>query len=371
MSTHVKVLLAIVLISFCYSEVKIAAPAQNDALLEQQNFLDKNLLMDPIMHKDSKTIFKAWHYVFNKTYDLDSEEGLKKLKTFQDNLKMINEHNANPNKSYTMGLNHLSDMNEEEVKAYYNIKPFKFDEVVKSLRGLGNVNIDDESEEKVELKSAGFPITNWQSYMLSVRNQQTCGSCWAFTTQAVNEGCFNKWNSRLQAFFSVQELVDCDTTNHGCKGGWFDGAFNFFKTHTIIYDNSYPYKNVQQSCQYTKGMSGDTNLYVTGYDWYQQGRKDISAYYNMLKKGPVAVAVDANNAWFKYKGGVFNSPCSTAVNHAVTAVGYQCASSCYFIIKNSWGPTWGEYGYIKIQHSNYYDACNIVKNAYQPFGFRN
>jgi KDEL-tailed cysteine endopeptidase len=329
---------------------------------------------------NTKTLFKVWHFVQQKSYDYNTIEGINKYRTFKANLKTINEHNAS-NSSYKKGLNHLSDMTGEEVRTFYNIKAITPTEMRANLRSLKAISLDDYNEDEREIRvpsvrATKHDLVDHSANMLPVRNQQNCGSCWAFTTQAVLEGCYQKWNVPLKEWFSTQQSVDCDANNGGCNGGWFSNAILYFQDSALTYESSYAYTATKGQCRYN--ANSNTKIRVVGLASYQRGYSNLADFDVLLKKGPVAVAVDANDNWYSYKSGIFNGQCSSGVNHAVTLIGYgkTDADECneggeYFVIRNSWGSGWGEKGMMRIKNDeNNSFSCNVEKYAYQPTAFK-
>lgn len=125
-----------------------------------------------------------------------------------------------------------------------------------------------------------------------------------------------------------------------------DNAFKYVKDHGIVHEDEYPYKAVKQTCKNNTGafkISGFTDI------------KDCNTLGNAVQGRPVAVAVDASN-WSAYKSGVFNN-CKTALNHGVLLVGITQGN---WRIKNSWGTSWGESGFIRLATGNTCGVCNVA-----------
>jgi len=331
---------------------------------------------------DTKTLFKAWHLIQNKDYDYNTPEGIQKYRNFKANLKIINEHNASDS-TYLKGLNHLSDMTFEEVQEYYNLRPISPEELSKNLRNLRAISLDDFNEEdEVERKpvSVGhnLPVVDWTSVMTPVRNQGQCGSCWAFATGSVLEGVFAiKKNGKkpMTDYFSTQQMVDCDAKNGGCNGGWYSKSFDYFKTNKLVFEANYKYTGKKGACRYKTATK--TTLSVPTFSSYQMGNTKAEVFEQLLAKGPVAVAVDANKHFLSYKAGFFDSPCSNVINHAVVLVGFgktkedECNNGGeFFTIRNSWSADWGEKGHIRIKYNeNNNFSCNVSKHGFQNDGF--
>jgi C1A family cysteine protease len=329
---------------------------------------------------NTKSLFKVWHYLNNKAYDYNTLEGLNRYKNFKVNLKAINEHNASGS-SYTMRLNHLSDLTVEEFYAFYNLKTITPEQMKAKFRQLRAVSLDDFNEDEEEIKKPvvadTFTPIDHTAAMRPVRNQGNCGSCWAFSVNAVLEGCYTKFKGfPLNDWFSTQQLVDCDTSNGGCNGGWFTGAMTYFQNNFIAYEADYLYKQARLATGCNK-LAKKTAIKITGFNYFYQGQGQTASMSSMLAKGPVSIAVDANAKWMSYAGGIYDGACSSAVNHAVTLVGYgktdagECnAAAEYFIVRNSWGATWGEKGHIRVKKNDLNSfSCNVEKYAFQPKAF--
>jgi len=332
-----------------------------------QKSIHENILEN--FSQDTKQLFKVWHFIFNKDYDYNTVEGINKYKTFKKNVEEIKQHNASGS-SYRMGLNHLSDMTNDKIRSYYNIRDIDIGKLRKELRGLNKFNLDDYNEEIEENHTVREKTaSNWEEAMMPVRNQGSCGSCWAFATQSTMEGVYNIQNTqRSTDYFSTQQLVDCDQGNKGCNGGWYTSAFRYFETNGVMLEKDYPYIAKQASCSYDNGKS--TKITVKGGTTGYNERQDRAIFDGLLEKGPVAVAVAVNDAWYKYSTGIFNENCTPQINHAVTLIGYVLKGKCspaHYIIRNSWGERWGEKGHIRIIDDDSNNrSCNIGRFGYQP-----
>jgi len=372
MSTTLKCLLMAIFIASV-----VASNVSYDQCAEEPKLSIQDKILANFEH-DSKLLFKVWHLVHKKDYDYNTMEGINKYRTFKKKLAEIKQHNAS-NSSYKKGLNHLSDMTDDEVRSYYNLKPMTIKQLRKRMMKETKFSLDDynDDEEVINVKPYIQAKTNvdWSKRNKEPRNQGSCGSCWAFTTQAVMENNYNDGTRPdLTDYFSTQQLVDCDTSNGGCNGGWFEGALMFYQNNAVCLEAAYPYTGVQANCEQDK--KSKTNSKVKDFtSLYDGWNMTDDAFWKLLSRGAVAVAVDANNSWFSYKSGVCDGDCSAGVNHAVTLVGYNAGGKCsgaYWLIRNSWGTSWGENGFIKIKDEvSNNKSCNIGKYAFQPTGFTN
>lgn len=180
-----------------------------------------------------------------------------------------------------------------------------------------------------------------------VKNQGSCGSCWAFGTAAVMESLVQIKTGRV-VDFSEQQLVSCQPDYGSCSGGYF--AFGFYKKQGANYEDDFKYSARNVSCKTSapKHHKITTFAYVGTSGRSPTTQEIKSAIHDY---GPVAVTISATNAMMGYAGGIFNA-CSTAyTNHIVTLVGWDDRDQVW-IVKNSWGTRWGEAGYMRIKYTD-------------------
>jgi len=187
----------------------------------------------------------------------------------------------------------------------------------------------------------------------AIKDQGQCGSCWAFSTTGSLESAAAIFGTGL-GDYSEQQLVDCSSSygNMGCNGGLMDYAFEYVIAKGITAESKYPYRAVDQTCK-TQGGSFKISKYT------DVASGNCNSLKTAVAQQPVAIGVDAEE-WQFYSGGVFNN-CGTQLDHGVLAVGYQ--GSSYWIVKNSWGESWGEDGYIRLSSGN---TCGICNTASYP-----
>ena len=226
--------------------------------------------------------------------------------------------------------------------------------MLKPTTGKLPTRLNNRAPEEVDWREKGA--------VTPVKNQGSCGSCWAFSATGSLEGGNFLATGKLISL-SEQQLVDCDPKSHGCGGGLMTNAFQYVKAHGLCTEEDYPYHAKDEDCKDTQCESA---IKITGYE--ETPEFDGAALKQAVAKAPVSVAVEADSAVFQmYKSGVVDSTaCGTSLNHGVLAVGY---TDEYWIVKNSWGANWGDNGYIKIK----YDAtgagiCGINQmNSYPTF----
>lgn len=254
------------------------------------------------------------------------EEAYRRL-IFEKNLVLINKHNADHTQTYKMGVNQFTIYSTEEFATRF-LTPMISPEA----------RSGDDSYEVV-----GDVDWTAQGKVTRVKNQGQCGSCWAFSAVGVLESwlLFKGQNTDL----SEQQLVDCSRPqgNQGCNGGWPHSALTYIQNNGITTQTAYPYVAKDQACK-TQGGS----YKIAGYTSYS-GCNGLSSQIN---NSPVSVTVDATN-WSPYRSGVFTN-CATGINHAVLLVGVVGGA---WKIKNSWGPGWGENGFIRLGSGNTCGVC--------------
>ena len=204
---------------------------------------------------------------------------------------------------------------------------------------------------------------DWRDYG-RVSPVKVQGSCLAFSIIANLEGLYYAKKGVMKTF-SEQMLVDCDTSDSGCNGGLMQYAFTWLKKNGIMLDSDYPYTGTKGTCKSDKSKYVDMS--VTGYkklgsSWSTWSAVDEDEVKDFLyETGPLAIALNANPLQ-TYVSGILDltsSQCpSSGINHAVTLVGYGTEDSvAYWIIKNSWGTSWGEKGYFRIRRGK--GTCGV------------
>lgn len=305
------------------------------ALHHGAKYLLNNLL--DMHHKDA---FKVWHFIHNKDYDLNSEYALERYQIFKENIQKIKARNGELT-SYKLGAGPHADLTNEE----YKLKFFP-------VSSKGKFNLSSQFHDNTEkLPSAINPYKeDWSVYFGPVRDQGMCGSCWAFATSGAIEGYYSKLTGKYEKL-SPQYLIDCSKENKGCDGGDFDPAFDFIKKSGIPKDNDYPYKATGGKCKadsINDFFHIDYVLYCNDQDDNAKNKCTEEKCSEYLKYSPLATGIDGSSFEFQmYMGGIFEGECSEA-NHAVIIVD---SNNEYIKIRNSWGPGWGEDGYIKIRRN--------------------
>ena len=271
--------------------------------------------------------FVSWMRQFNSLYT--GSEYAFRLGIFLSNKRLVDNFKG----SFKLGLNQFSCMTHTEYRA---------------MLGMLQTTPTGPAPKRTPKRAAPESL-DWREKgaVTPVQDQGGCGSCWAFAAICSQEGAWAAAGNELLKL-SEQNIVDCTRTALGCHGGLPELGLTEVIEHQdgkFMLLADYPYVAVQNSCVFdvSKGVS-----HISKIDVY---RSEDDLFTCIAEIGPTSIGFDADTYMFRnYASGVFNCDyCTDVQNHAITVVGYGVEDGTnYWIVKNSWGTTWGEEGYIRV-----------------------
>ncbi|XP_072998650.1 low-temperature-induced cysteine proteinase-like [Typha latifolia] len=337
-----------------------------DSIPSEFSFAGYDLSSNATEH--ATVLFEQWREKHGKVYAYPAERE-QRFESFRKNLEyVVRQRNAREegaaSSGHFVGLNKFADLSNEEFRARYLSRMLRTRET-KKLRRVEEMAMGGR-EESCEAPSS----LDWRKRgaVTGVKDQGDCGSCWAFSSTGAMEG-INAITTGDLISLSEQELVDCDTTSEGCEGGYMDYAFEWVVNNGgIDTESNYPYTGKDGICNIE-----EENIKVVEIDGYQDVAQNEAALLCAVVQQPVSVGIDGSSLDFQlYTGGIYDGDCSSNpddIDHAVLIVGYGSQDNVdYWIVKNSWGTSWGMQGYIYIRRNTGlpYGVCAIDAMASYP-----
>jgi len=311
------------------------------------------VLIIPTIFASSKTIEQFAKFVQHYGKQYQPAEFKMRYDLFKNSLEEIDRLNreaAQKGLNTKFGVTKFSDLSKEEFKAKYM-----------GYVPSSHANVDIPFEESVAPLPTSF---DWRTKgaVTPVKNQEQCGSCWAFSA---TEGVESAWflaKSQL-VVLSPQQIVSCDQNDDGCNGGDLPTAFQYVQQNGMETCADYPYTSGNGNtgtCQYD---SSDVVVQISGFKYATQSANETQMRVALLAHGPLSICVDAST-WQNYQGGVITHGCGDDLDHCVQIVGFSETTNNktpYWIIRNSWGTDWGLNGYLWVERGK--DECGVSDEA--------
>jgi len=306
------------------------------------------LLFAVVFCSDIEIEFSNWASSNNKVYD--KEEYLYRLPIFASNLDLIDQLNEASNGGATYALNQFADMSPQEFRRTYN----------------GYVPVAKTERVLLDLPNVAAPDSfSWitEGKVTAVKDQAQCGSCWAFSATENIESVWmiakNLSVSEMKPL-ATQQIVDCDKSDGGCNGGDTITAFEYvIKSKGQDTEASYPYKAVNQACHF---LAANVEATISSYKYATTSKNEDQMKTATATISPLSICVDASQ-WQFYKSGIMtHTQCGTDLDHCVQIAGYDTSSTTpYWNVRNSWGASWGEKGYLRLEYGH--NTCGLADEA--------
>jgi len=306
------------------------------------------LLFSLVLCSDIETEFSKWADNYNKVYT--NEEYQYRLAVFANNAVIVQKLNEESDGA-TFALNEFADITPDEFRRTHN----------------GFVPGAEEGERvALNLPQVTAPNTfSWitEGKVTPVKNQEQCGSCWAFSATENIESVWmiakNLSNADMKPL-APQQIVDCDRSDGGCNGGWPRTAYQYIiSAKGQDTEASYPYRAVNQACHF---LPQDVETVISSWKYATTTKSETQMQTAVATVAPLSICVDASK-WQFYSGGVFtNTQCGTSMDHCVQIVGYDMtAATPFWNVRNSWGASWGEKGFIRLSYGH--NTCGLAQEA--------
>jgi cathepsin F len=302
-----------------------------------------------------KNEFNKFIQKFNKSYT--ASENSVRYNIFKQNLMKASQI-QDPYATY--GVTKFSDLTEAEFSRQYltYIDPRRR---LNLLRNAPNVR---RSALEATSSTLAIPAKNWKDsgYVTPIKDQGACGSCYAFSALGMLESQYAKNNGGTIIDLSEQQIITCDKYDYGCNGGFMENVYKYLQNAGgAVSETSLSYNPKFKKCQLNSGMT--KLVQVSSYTDISTNEIDIAN--TLATYGPISTSINGNILQTYVSGIISNPNCSLSLNHAVILIGYGPASdgsgTDYWIVKNSWGTSWGESGFFRIQRG--VGRCGINLNA--------
>ena len=318
-------------------------------------FLLQLIASRPLVSLSEERRFVSWMRETNNFYTGD--EYHLRLGIFLTNARVVDQHNKGK-RSFTISLNKFAAMTPTEFSSILGFS---------TVGGVRRPNI--QNEKRVTYKGDAPDSFDWRekNVVNTIKDQDTCGGAWAFSVVAAQESV-HAINTNELLRLSEQNLIDCCTAGTGCGMAWPDKVMTWIvesQDGHYNLESEYPYKGVQQStCEYSQHRAVSQIVSVESV---------LQSDENLLKEhianvGPVTACLDCRSLLFMlYHGGIYDDDfcIKYTYSHSMCILGYGSDNGVdYWLIRNSWGLSWGESGYIRYLRG--VDLCNVADAVFYP-----
>ena len=245
-----------------------------------------------------------------------------------------------------------------EIKSSVNFETYSHDEhpfanyTVAELKARLGAHIETSNKDIVygdmklnaELPESFDSRTQWPGCIGEIRNQGSCGSCWAFAATGVlaDRACISG-QTKGHVVMSPQQLVSCDTQDYGCNGGYLDKSWDYVQTHGAVTETCYPYTSgtTQQTgscmtkfnrCKKDSGLAREEFVQFKVAD-YRQHDTIVAAKEAIVKRGPIEAGFIVYSDFMSYKGGLYEHKTGGRLGgHAVKVIGFGVEDICMTVL---------------------------------------
>jgi len=310
--------------------------------------------------KNLKGVFEHWKQTHQKVYP-DADEEARRFDNFVVSIRTIHDLNRKSNGTGAkFGLTKFADMTTEEFSRSFKLS--------NPLRSTG---LHAEYEVPQEFRNMAVPSSiDWRTkgVVTAIKNQEQCGSCWAFSvTEAIESAWMIAKGIKNTTFLPLapQQIVDCDQNDGGCNGGDPPTAYQYvISAGGLEKETSYPYTGTDGSCKFVKSK---VESKISSWKYATSEYDEVTLKKSVASFGPLSICVDAAN-WQYYQSGVMGGwQCAwiNELDHCVQVIGYDMqASTPYWLVRNSWGVSWGESGNIRLSYGD--NTCGLTNEATYP-----
>lgn len=303
---------------------------------------------------------------------------------FEPDVSFIERHNSNKRNTWRAGV--VKEFEKKPVKDMLQLlgmNRFQRDSTGPKSKQLMQPIRDTRPDH---IKYAGLP-SHWDwsdrngvSYDTEIRNQGSCGSCYAMAAVSTYEARFRiKSKLAFRPIISPQDLTSCSFYNQGCQGGYPYLVSKHGTEFGMVDAECHPYTARNSDCPTNKQCLSE-RMYLTNYSYvggFMGGCSEVAMMRELYHNGPIIVAFQAPPDLFYYTGGIYTGPSPKQeeqgvngvnvwqqTNHAVVAVGWGVDAKTgvkYWKLKNTWGLRWGENGYFRIRRGT--NECGVESMA--------